>query len=83
MTGDLDTFDKASTSILALPWVGLWSLSVSFPGYTHLLKIMGLDERKPGPEVIKLKVILKLKIKHNEWLLADMCPQAANHCDLF
>ena len=26
----------------------------------------------PGPEVIKLEFILKLKIKRNEWLLADM-----------
>ena len=36
-----------------------------------------------GPEVIKLECILKLKIKHNGWLLADRCPQAANHCALF
>ena len=28
-------------------------------------------------EVIKLEVILKLQIKGNDWLLADMCPQAA------
>ena len=38
---------------------------------------------RPGLEVIKLKFILKLKIKHSDWLLADMCPQAANHCPLF
>ena len=37
----------------------------------------------PGPEVIKLEFILKLKIKRNDWLIADMCPQAANHCTLF
>ena len=37
----------------------------------------------PGPEVIKLEFNLKLKIKRNDWLLADMCPQAANHCALF
>ena len=34
-------------------------------------------------EAIKLEFILKLKIKRNDWLLADTCPQAANHCDLF
>ena len=34
-------------------------------------------------EVIKLEHSLKLKIKHNDWLLADTCPQAANHCALF
>ena len=37
----------------------------------------------PGLEVIKLEFSLKLKIKHNDWLLADMCLQAANHCALF
>ena len=36
-----------------------------------------------GLEVIKLDFILKLKIKRNDWLLADTCPQAANHCALF
>ena len=37
----------------------------------------------PGLEFIKLKYGIKLKIKHNDWLLADMCPQAANHCAVF
>ena len=37
----------------------------------------------PGLKVIKLEYKLKLKIKHNDWLLADTCPQAANHCALF
>ena len=37
----------------------------------------------PGLKVIKLEYILELKIKHNDWLLADMCLQAANHCALF
>ena len=36
-----------------------------------------------GLEVIKLEYILRLKIKRNDWLLADTCPQAANHCALF
>ena len=34
----------------------------------------------PGPEVIKHEFILKLKIKCNDWLLTDTCPQVANHC---
>ena len=38
---------------------------------------------KPGLGVIKLEFILRLKIKHNDWLLVDTCPQAANHCALF
>ena len=32
-----------------------------------------------GLEVIKLEFILRLKIKCNDWLIADTCPQAANH----
>ena len=39
--------------------------------------------QRPGPEVIKLEFILKLKIKHNYLLLVDTCAQAANHCTLF
>ena len=35
------------------------------------------------PEVIKLELILKLKIRCIDWLLADTFPQAANHCTLF
>ena len=38
---------------------------------------------KPGLEVIKLEFILRLKIKRSDWLLADTCPQTANHCALF
>ena len=30
---------------------------------------------EPGLEVIKLEFILKLKIKRNDWLLSDTCPQ--------
>ena len=29
----------------------------------------------PGLEVIKLEYSLRLKIKRNDWLLADTCPQ--------
>ena len=36
-----------------------------------------------GLEVIKFEYSLKLQIKHNDWLLADTCPQATNHCALF
>ena len=38
---------------------------------------------RPGSEVIKLEYSLRLKIKRKDWLLADTCPQAANHCALF
>ena len=36
-----------------------------------------------GLEVIKLEYRLRLKIKRNDWLLADTCPQTANYCALF
>ena len=36
-----------------------------------------------GHWVVKLEYSLKLKIKRNDWLHADTCPQAANHCALF
>ena len=42
-----------------------------------------LISKSSGLEVIKLEFILRLKIKCNDWLLADTCPQAANHCALF
>ena len=38
---------------------------------------------KPGLKVMKLEVNLNLKLKHNDWLVADTCLQAANHCALF
>ena len=37
----------------------------------------------PGLEVIKLEFIHRLKIKRNDWLHADTCPHATNHCALF
>ena len=43
----------------------------------------GSLNRGPDLEVIKLEFILKLKVKCNDWLLADTCPQAANHCAHF
>ena len=38
---------------------------------------------RSGLEVIKHEYNLRLKIKRNDWLLADKFPQAANHCALF
>ena len=38
---------------------------------------------KAGIKVIKLEYSIRLKLKHNDWLLADTCRQAANHCALF
>ena len=36
-----------------------------------------------GLKVIKLEYSLKLKIKHNDLLLVDACPEATNHFALF
>ena len=38
---------------------------------------------RSGLEVIKLEFILRPKIKRNDWLLLDKCPQATNHYVLF
>ena len=38
---------------------------------------------RSGLKVIELEYILRLKIKRNDWLIADTCPQAANHYALF
>ena len=65
--------------------------NLAFPGHTHLLAAIKLLTNLKqlhddlfflsGLEVIKLEWSLRLIIKRNDWLLADMCPQAANHCD--
>ena len=51
-----------------------------FEGFVHILR-SSIDIT--GLEVIKLEFILKPKIKHNDWLFADTCPQAANRYALF
>ena len=43
---------------------------------------MNVNRYWPGLMVIKLEYSLRLKIKRNDWLLADRCPQAVNHCAL-
>ena len=51
--------------------------------YPHTSLICPGYQITPGLEVIKLENSLGLKIKRNDWLLADTCPQAANDCALF
>ena len=54
-------------------------------GNTHLYARAQIDLgiALPGLVVIKLEFMLRLKIRRIDWLLADTCPQAANHCTLF
>ena len=47
------------------------------------LKLTFCNPLYTGLEVQKLEYSLRLKIKRNDWLLADTYPQAANHCALF
>ena len=47
-----------------------WSTLLATIKYSAGLKVM----------VIKYEYSRRLKIKSNDWLLADPCPQAANHC---
>ena len=61
---------------------GLISLDSSVSFLVPRGGLCSVKVSRPGPEVIKLEFILKLKIKRNDWLLADTCPQAAYHCAL-
>ena len=52
--------------------------------YTRSLTYVKIYQAlQPDPDVMKLEYILKLKIKCNDWLLADKCVQAVNHCVIF
>ena len=50
---------------------------------SHLQNIVLWCFSIPDLKFIKIEYSLRLKIKRNDWLLADTCPQAANHCALF
>ena len=50
---------------------------------TDVINVVEPLQWSSGLEVIKLEFILKRKIKCNDLLLADTCPQVANHCALF
>ena len=56
----------------------------TFRGVSYNMKslkpILIIVVQRPGHKVIKLEFILRLKIKRNDWLLVDTCPQAASHC---
>ena len=77
-----------STFINKLPGVIMtFILSILSGRFTQVLPYIRILVNRyitrPGLEVIKLEYSLRLKIKRNDWLLADTCPQAANHCALF
>ena len=56
---------------------------INGPAHEILVPIILPSNEGSGLEVIKLEYSLKLKIKHNDWLLVAPCLQAANHCALF
>ena len=65
-----------------------WKMNGNKSSIDSIVKLLNEHSQTPGTgkyglKVIKLEVILRLKIKRNDWLLADKCPQAANHCPLF
>ena len=62
--------------MLSIPWQWIFVAS----SLLFVVPIMcGGFVISPRLEVIKNEYSLRLKIKHNDWLLADTCPQAANH----
>ena len=57
---------------LVVSWVVMQCVIGVFPARTHFFSCLVYANRnRPGLEVIKLEDILKLKIKRNDWLLAD------------
>ena len=78
----IKTYIARSLFYTDLPFMD--NIYVSKEGATKLFKELSPSKALvPGLEVIKLEYSLKLKIKGNDWLLVDTCPQAANHCALF
>ena len=55
----------------------------SYFGIQTLVDALNQVDVSTGLEVLKLEYSLRLKIKRNDWLHADTCPQSANHCPLF
>ena len=57
---------------------------VYFPGLEVIKIVSEYDQEIPQSQTAdKLEFILRLKIKRNDWLLTDTCPQAAKHSALF
>ena len=76
LTGeDIQSKDRAMKALDFSPVVG--------PNFVYPRFLVDGKYKEPGLQVIKLGIILRLKIKRTVWLLADTCPQAANHCALF
>ena len=69
---------------LALLWLNSgFSLALTVNVVRALFFVSAQYVNWSGLEVIKLEFILRLKVKCNDWLLADTCPQSANHCAYF
>ena len=62
-------------------YIASWRLWLSI--YAEVKIPSDSSSRTLVPEVIKFEFVLNLKIKPNDWLLADTCSQAASHCALF
>ena len=71
------------TPTCSLQYISGISNLCSCEGCFEFYLVANSEDKFSCLEVIKLEYILRLKIKHNDWLLADTCPQAANHCVLF
>ena len=61
----------------------LSSIFVLRPRNEHSKSFLVRASDRYGTKVIKLEYSLKLKIKHNNWLIEDTCLQAANQFALF
>ena len=62
---------------------GLFNSLLASNNFCCLLITFAYSLDPDQASVLKLIYSLKLKIKCNDWLLADTCQQAANLCALF
>ena len=69
----LDDFSLVHVHMVSEPTRGEYMLDYFL---TQNPTLVNNIQSHAGLEVIKLEYSLKLKIKRNDWLLADICPQA-------
>ena len=74
---------KSDANVISQTRRTIFFSNLWFESTMRYVKLLAYDCFVVCFEVIKLEFILRLKIKRIDWLLADTCPQAANHCALF
>ena len=79
---DYSLHNQTSENIKSAKYLGI-TFTDNMEWGQHVSEISFEATKTLGLNAIKLEYSHKLKIKRNDWLLADTCLQAANHCALF